>query len=341
MNRLAEDMAQFAVALKSAVGEGASARWEQTGLASSELDEDDPAELYARTIPIAFVVQERLRQSVHTVGQYHLGLERCHPIVGELLRAALGGEDDVGHLCRTFSATLGAWDLDAVLGDDGTPGLFELFLRKFDGRCRRENGVYYTPRALAAFMVRGVDQHLRDHFGLSDGLGARVTRETMRERSPSLALGPLGNEQGAFVRILDPCTGCGTFLLEVMRLIWSRWRNRSSEAWSEFVFDHLLPNLEGRELMLSAALVCELQLVLFLVRTGLDPQACYEALQVSRGNTLLDDALITDGFSVVLGNPPYSGLSQNMSPRLRAEVQPYLYVDGERLAEEHGCKMTT
>ena len=38
-------------------------------------------------------------------------------------------------------------------------------------------------------------------------------------------------------------------------------------------------------------------------------------------------------FTVVIGNPPYSGLSGNLGPNAVALIEPFRFVDGERITE--------
>jgi hypothetical protein len=62
-----------------------------------------------------------------------------------------------------------------------------------------------------------------------------------------------------FVRILDPATGTGTFLVEAIDLIEKRvkaqWVNEPEERrralWQDYVERHLLSRLTGFELMMA------------------------------------------------------------------------------------------
>jgi hypothetical protein len=71
---------------------------------------------------------------------------------------------------------------------------YEDFLRVYDKETRKSRGVYYTPPPVVNFIVRAVDDILKDTFKIADGLAdnRRVT-------------------------VLDFATGTGTFLLEVMQ----------------------------------------------------------------------------------------------------------------------------
>ena len=72
---------------------------------------------------------------------------------------------------------------------------YEPFLEAFDPELRKELGVWYTPAEVVTYMVARADRALKEDLGLADGLAAEN------------------------VYILDPCTGTGSFLGEVLRRI--------------------------------------------------------------------------------------------------------------------------
>jgi hypothetical protein len=71
---------------------------------------------------------------------------------------------------------------------------YEDYLKAYDPAMRKGRGVYYTPPPIVNFIVRAVDDILKDSFGIADGLAdhKRVT-------------------------VLDFACGTGTFLLEVFQ----------------------------------------------------------------------------------------------------------------------------
>ncbi|MEI6046602.1 MAG: type ISP restriction/modification enzyme, partial [Chloroflexota bacterium] len=72
---------------------------------------------------------------------------------------------------------------------------YEPFLEAFDPELRKELGVWYTPPEIVKYMVERVDTVLREELGLESGLA-----------DPK-------------VYVLDPCTGTGSFVVEVLRKI--------------------------------------------------------------------------------------------------------------------------
>ena len=73
---------------------------------------------------------------------------------------------------------------------------YEDFLAKYDAKMRKARGVDYTPPPIVNFIVRAMDDMLKESFGIPDGLAdhKRVT-------------------------VLDFACGTGTFLLEVFQRI--------------------------------------------------------------------------------------------------------------------------
>ena len=139
-------------------------------------------------------------------------------------------------------------------------------------------GVFYTPRPVVSYIVRSVDELLRTEFGLTDGLADTTTWGEMAEALQGTE-DTGGHSPGqAFVQILDPATGTGTFLVEVIDLIHKtmveRWKaqghgEKKIEAlWNDYVPKHLLPRLHGYELLMAPYAIAHLKIGLKLYETG-------------------------------------------------------------------------
>ncbi len=116
--------------------------------------------------------------------------------------------------------------------EDPVIHFYELFLKEYDAKKRMQRGSSTRPRPVVSYIVRSVDDLLRTEFGLEDGLADTTTWGEMAERHKDLKI-PAGVQPGqAFVQILDPATGTGTFLVEVIDLIHTtlvaKWRRRDS-----------------------------------------------------------------------------------------------------------------
>ena len=61
------------------------------------------------------------------------------------------------------------------------------------------------------------------------------------------------------VQILDPATGTGTFLDEIVRYIYAKMSGQTG-MWSSYVNQDLLPRLHGFELMMASYTIAHLKL---------------------------------------------------------------------------------
>ena len=158
-----------------------------------------------------------------------------------------------------------------------------------------------------------------------------------------------------------------TFLVEVIDVIHHtlavQWKQRClTEAqqrteWNEYVPKHLLPRLHGYELMMAPYAIAHMKVGLKLFETGyrfgsnarvriyltnsLEPttddkkQREFEdwapalAHEANAVNAIKRD----QRFTVVIGNPPYAGISSNMSGQAQQIVDAYKEADGEALNE--------
>ena len=141
-----------------------------------------------------------------------------------------------------------------------------------------QRGVFYTPRPVVSYIVRSVDKILRSEFDLSDGLADTITWGEMTKSHEDLKIPEGTSPTQAFVQILDPATGTGTFLVEVIDLIHrtmvEKWNaqghgeKKIQALWNDYVPKHLLPRLHGYELLMAPYAIAHLKISLKLYETG-------------------------------------------------------------------------
>ncbi|RIK81901.1 MAG: DNA methyltransferase [Planctomycetota bacterium] len=255
---------------------------------------------------------------------------------------------------------------DRRQGEDPVIHFYEDFLKQYDRQRKVERGVFYTPQPVVSYIVRGVHELLRTEFGLEDGLASTITWGEMVKRREGLAIPKGARPEDPFVVILDPATGTATFLVEVIDIIHrtmsDKWKgerltaSQQRDAWNKYVPAHLLPRLYGYELMMAPYAIAHMKIGLKLGETGYRFQS-EERARVYLTNALeppsdlaataaanLFDALGHEAqavnrvkrdqrFTVVIGNPPYSGISSNMSEFAQHLVDAYKFVDGAPLNE--------
>ncbi|MBM3227780.1 hypothetical protein FJZ27_02865 [Candidatus Peribacteria bacterium] len=209
-------------------------------------------------------------------------------------------------------------------GEDPVIQFYEPFLSEYDPAEREGRGVYYTPKPVVDFIVRGVDWLVKNKFGKEEGLADHS------------------------VNLLDPATGTGTFLMSAMQQIYWNVQKKNKALGKEMVKrefskitkEHILKHFYGFELLIAPYAVAHLKLTLEAERLGFDFKTTEndtdpdnDRFKVYLANTLDDPKRPPEAFFgfdaipqesekaqtvkrdtpilAVIGNPPYSGISQN------------------------------
>jgi len=346
-----------------------------------DLDEDGFADMFAQTICYGMLAA-RISRPVGIIADNLADMvPKTNPFLKELFGNFLkiGGRDKRSGLdfdelgIRDVVDMLNRANMEAVLRDFGDRNpkedpvihFYELFLKEYDPQKRMQRGVFYTPRPVVNFIVRGVDEILRTEFDLPLGLADTSTWSELAARNDKIIIPDHVDPQAPFVQILDPATGTGTFLVEVIDLIHTRmvetWEAEGKSAaeikaaWNTYVPQHLLPRLTAFELMMAPYAIAHMKIGLKLVETGytfgsderahvfltnaLEPPRNM-AMEFDFASTALaheanaaNEAKSRVSFTVVVGNPPYASTSSNLTPELRKIVDPYRYADGEKIKE--------
>jgi predicted helicase len=250
--------------------------------------------------------------------------------------------------------------------EDPVIHFYEHFLKEYDAKKRMQRGVFYTPRPVVSYIVRSVDELLRTEFGLADGLADTTTWGIMAKQHKDLNIPEGVSPDQDFVQILDPATGTGTFLVEVIDLIHktlaAKWKaqgygeKKIDALWNEYVPKHLLTRLHGYELLMAPYAIAHLKIGLKLYETGycfgsgerarvyltnaLEPAHDFSARFEFAIPALAHEAQAVNTvkekrrFTVVIGNPPYAGISSNMTEDAQRIVDAYRIVDGAALNEK-------
>ena len=75
------------------------------------------------------------------------------------------------------------------------------------------------------------------------------------------------------VQVLDLATGTGTFLAEAIKFIYNNNFKYIQGAWSGYVEEHLIPRLNGFELLMVSYAMAHLKLDMLLTETGYNPKS--------------------------------------------------------------------
>ena len=257
-------------------------------------------------------------------------------IVDELVNIFLAS--DVSDIMKNFGKT--------TKQEDPVVHFYETFLGEYSPKLRKARGVWYTPQPVVNFIVRAVDEVLKTDFKLPQGLAdtsktkIRINTDIADKRSTT------GYKQAEKevhkVQILDPATGTGTFLAEVVRQIHKKFQGQQG-IWSKYVNTDLIPRLNGFELLMASYAMAHLKMDMLLTETGYkstDNQRLRiyltNSLEEAHPDTgtlfsswLSDEADQANSIKrdtpvmVVIGNPPYSGESSNKSDWIMGLMEDY------------------
>ncbi|MCR5658045.1 MAG: N-6 DNA methylase, partial [Bacteroidales bacterium] len=255
----------------------------------------------------------------------------------------------VDDLVEAFRVT----DMDTVMKDFGEATkrndpmmhFYEDFLGQYDPQTKAQRGVYYTPQPVVDFIVRAVDDILKRDFNLPMGLAdnSMIDHEVANDQySGKKGESKTLKKRMHRVQILDPATGTGTFLASVIRQIHANMEGQWG-AWGSYVEQHLLPRLNGFELMMASYTIAHLKLNMVLRETGFTQQSdkrlrvyltnSLEEHNVDTG-TLFSAAISQESneashikrdcpVMVMIGNPPYSVSSSNNSDYILRLLNDY------------------
>ena len=255
--------------------------------------------------------------------------------------------DQMEVIVDDITAVLNAADINSILdqyykdgrGEDPIVHFYETFLNQYDPQTRERRGVYYTPEPVVKYIVRSVHQLLKDKFDLRDGLA-----------DPT-------------VTVLDPAAGTLTFPAEAIKLAVHEYVGKYGEGGKkDFIRNQILKNYHALELMMAPYAIGHMKISYLLESLGYKLQEG-DSFQLYLTNTLemeeieqisipgisalseesrLAGKVKREPILVIMGNPPYSGISSNRNEwtekLLKEDVdgaQSYYTVDGQPLGERN------
>jgi hypothetical protein len=224
-------------------------------------------------------------------------------------------------------------------GKDPIIHFYETFLTVYDPKIREKRGVYYTPEPVVSYIVKAINQVLKSHFNLYEGLA-----------SPELTL-------------LDPAAGTLTFPAEAIKLSVKEYTNKyGSGGKSKLIKTQILQNFYAFELMMAPYAIGHLKMSFLFEELGyrLEDDERFklyltntlevedlEQIQIPGLSSLSVESHLAgkikkeQSLLVILGNPPYSGVSSNMEEwainlvkKTLDGAQSYYELDGKPLGEK-------
>jgi len=209
-----------------------------------DLGEKTFADIYSQTIAYGMFAARLHDKTLDTFSRQEARelIPKTNPFLRNLFDYISGVQldDRVVWIVDDLSDIFRATDLNELLKDFGSktgqndPFLhfYETFLAEYDPALRKSRGVFYTPEPVVGFIVRAVDDILKEEFGISQGLACTEKIKIKLEND----IGKMVEKEVHKVQILDPATGTGTFLAEVVKHIYKSFKGQEG-IWSNYVTD--------------------------------------------------------------------------------------------------------
>lgn len=262
-------------------------------------------------------------------------------IVDELVNIFLAS--DVAQIMKNFGKS--------TKQEDPVVHFYETFLGEYNPALKKARGVWYTPQPVVNFIVRAVDDILKTEFDLPQGLAdtskikikTKIQKFDNRSKNKSIIIGEQDFEKEVHkVQILDPATGTGTFLAEIVKHIYKKFEGQQG-IWSKYVTNDLIPRLNGFELLMASYAMAHLKMDMLLTETGYKPTddqrfkifltnsleeahpdtatlfSSWLSDEADQANAIKRDAPVM----VVIGNPPYAVSSSNKSKWIEGLTADY------------------
>ncbi len=338
----------------------------------STLTYEEFADIYSQTIVYGMFAARLHDNTPDTFTRFEAAslIPKTNPFLRKVFQNIAGYDLDgrIAWVVDDVAAMFRASNLSTIMADYGGRDsqrdpmihFYEDFLRAYRPALRKEKGVWYTPLPVVRFMASAVDGLLTSHFALPMGLADYSTAvcEVANSQYNPKRRGERKTYKLMFhkVQILDPATGTGTFLAEVVNLIHDKFRGQQG-LWQDYVAQHLLPRLNGFELLMAPYTIAHLKLDMVLRATGYTHHSD-ERLRIFLTNSLeephqqtgtifakwlSDEANAANRIKrdtpvmVLIGNPPYNGESKNKGEWIMKLMEAYKKEPGgkARLAERN------
>jgi predicted helicase len=339
-----------------------------------DIDNKAFADIYAQTIAYGMFAARYHDPTLPTFSRMEAAelIPKSNPFLRKLFQDIAGFDLDirltwiVDELVNIFLAS----DVATIMKnfgritkqEDPVVHFYETFLGEYNPALRKARGVWYTPQPVVNFIVRAVDDILKTEFDLPQGL-ADTSKIKIKKKAVTQTKGKDAKIKEVEtevevhkVQILDPATGTGTFLAEVVKHIHKKFEGQQG-IWSKYVTKDLIPRLNGFELLMASYAMAHLKMDMLLTETGYKPtddqrfrifltnslEEAHPDTQTLFSSWLSDEADQANAIKrdapvmVVIGNPPYSGESANKGEWIMNLMEDYKKEPGakEKLKERN------
>jgi len=312
-----------------------------------DLKPEDFADIYAQTIVYGLFTARLNDQTPENFSRHEAAelIPKSNPFLRKVFQsiAVYDLDESISWIVEDLASMFAATDAERIMRNyggnkrhsDPIVHFYEDFLAEYDPKLRKARGVWYTPAPVVKFIVSSIDQILQTEFNLPMGLADDSTimiKRTIQQSKDGRTTDGMKHEMvpAHRVQILDPATGTGTFLAEIIQQVRDKFEGMEG-VWPSYVEQSLIPRLHGFEILMASYTIAHLKLSMTLKATGYD-RTSRDRLNVFLTNSLeeatprtadlfakwlsdeADEASKVKSETPVMictGNPPYSVSSQN------------------------------
>jgi len=218
-------------------------------------------------------------------------------------------------------------------GIDPIIHFYETFLAEYDPKEREKRGVYYTPEPVVSYIVCSIHKLLKEKFNREDGFATQS------------------------VTVLDPAAGTLTFPAYAIHQAIQEYKSKYGDGGiKNLIKEHILKNFYAFELMMAPYAVGHLKISFVLDKYGyklsenerfnlyLTNTLEFTAEDPNRLPGILEQTIAKESgealnvkenipIMVIMGNPPYSGISENKGEWILKQIAEYRQIEGKPLGE--------
>lgn len=332
-----------------------------------DLKPEEFADIYAQTIVYGLFTARLNDQTPEDFSRQEAAelIPKSNPFLRKIFQsiAVYDLDESIAWIVEDLASMFTATDAERIMKNyggnkrhnDPIVHFYEDFLAEYDPKLRKARGVWYTPAPVVKFIVSSIDEILQTEFNLPMGLADDSTimiKRAIQQSKDGRTTDGMKHEMvpAHRVQILDPATGTGTFLAEIIQQIRDKFEGMEG-VWPSYVEKSLIPRLHGFEILMASYTIAHLKLSLTLKATG------YEGTSNDRLNVFLTNSLeeasprTADLFAkwlsdeadeasrvkaevpvmIFLGNPPYSGKSSNTGDWIGELMKDYKKEPGGKI----------
>ncbi len=312
-----------------------------------DLKPEEFADIYSQTIVYGLFTARLNDQTPEDFSRQEAAelIPKSNPFLRKIFQsiAVYDLDESISWIVEDLASMFAATDADRIMRNyggnkrhsDPIVHFYEDFLAEYDPKLRKARGVWYTPAPVVKFIISSIDEILQTEFNLPMGLADDSTimiKRAIQQSKDKRTSDGMKHEMVPVhrVQILDPATGTGTFLAEIIQQVRDKFEGMEG-VWPSYVEKSLIPRLHGFEILMASYTIAHLKLSLTLKATGYD-KASKDRLNIFLTNSLeeatpraatlfakwlsdeADEASRVKTETPVMictGNPPYSVSSQN------------------------------